>query len=147
MPSANSMEASPQTLKGAFNFSPRGVCSFFARRQRARKAIEALYAAATAQAKNPEFFKRLGLPDNPNGRFDALVLRLYAIFRLFREEGKIGKRASRRLANIFADDMERCLREIGIGDLGVPRRVRDALSAFYGRLAAYDRGFAALEEG
>jgi cytochrome b pre-mRNA-processing protein 3 len=103
--------------------------------------IEAIYGMIVTQAREPSFYRDLGVPDTVNGRFDVLVLHLWIVLRRFRTAGS-GVIVSQALFDRFCEDMDANLREMGIGDLAVPRRMRSFGEAFYGRSAAYDLAFA-----
>jgi cytochrome b pre-mRNA-processing protein 3 len=108
-----------------------------------RGTIEAIYGMIVTQAREPLFYRDLGVPDTVNGRFDLLVLHLWMVLRRLRfiEDG--GASASQALFDHFCDDMDANLREMGVGDLAVPKRMQAFGEAFYGRAAAYDQALAA----
>jgi cytochrome b pre-mRNA-processing protein 3 len=112
-------------------------------RARARGTIEAIYGTIVTQAREPSFYRDLGVPDTVNGRFDLLVLHLWMVLRRFRSEEGFAD-LSQALFDHFCDDMDANLREMGVGDLAVPKRMQAFGEAFYGRVAAYDLG---LEQG
>ncbi len=102
-----------------------------------RGTIEAIYGMIVTQAREPLFYRDLGVPDTVNGRFDLLVLHLWMVLRRLRPiEG--GTALSQALFDRFCDDMDANLREMGVGDLTVPKRMQAFGEAFYGRVAAYD---------
>ncbi|HET6838586.1 MAG TPA: ubiquinol-cytochrome C chaperone family protein [Bradyrhizobium sp.] len=106
-----------------------------------RGTIEAMYGMIVTQAREPLFYRDLGVPDTVNGRFDLLVLHLWMVLRRLKSiEGGLAQ----ALFDRFCDDMDDNLREMGVGDLTVPKRMRAFGEAFYGRAAAYD---IALAEG
>ena len=108
-----------------------------------RGTIEAIYGMIVTQAREPLFYRDLGVPDTVNGRFDLLVLHLWMVLRRVSSiEG--GVALSQQLFDRFCDDMDANLREMGVGDLIVPKRMQAFGEAFYGRVAAYD---IALAEG
>jgi cytochrome b pre-mRNA-processing protein 3 len=99
---------------------------------------ERLYQAIVAQARTPEFYARLGVPDTVDGRFDMIALHLFLVLRRLKAEGEGGRDLAQALCDRFFDDLDRSLREMGAGDLGVGRRVKAMAKAFYGRVAAYE---------
>jgi cytochrome b pre-mRNA-processing protein 3 len=110
-----------------------------------RGTIEAIYGMIVTQAREPLFYRDLGVPDTVNGRFDLLVLHLWMLLgRLKSLRG--GAELSQALFDRFCDDMDDNLREMGVGDLTVPKRMRAFGEAFYGRAAAYDLALTAGEE-
>jgi len=105
--------------------------------------IEAIYGMIVTQAREPLFYRDLHVPDTVNGRFDLVVLHLWMVLRRLKAiEG--ASAFSQRLFDHFCDDMDANLREMGVGDLTVPKRMQAFGEAFYGRAAAYDL---ALTEG
>ena len=107
-----------------------------------RDAAEALYAATCAQARRPEPFSELGVPDSLDGRFDALCMHMFLVVRRLSREGDRGAGLAHGLYDSMFADMDRTLREMGVGDLGVGKRVKEMVTAFYGRVDAYQNGLA-----
>jgi cytochrome b pre-mRNA-processing protein 3 len=100
---------------------------------------ERVYAAIVAQARQPALFRDLGVPDSVDGRFDSLVLHLFVVLRRLKSDPDPAASAlSQALCDRLIDDMDRNLREMGVSDLGVGRRVRQMAEGFYGRVKAYD---------
>jgi cytochrome b pre-mRNA-processing protein 3 len=110
------------------------------KRRATSDAARALYSRAVEQARNPIFYARFGVPDSLDGRFDMVTLHVYLILRRLRDEGKRAERLAQRLFDLMFDDMDMSLRELGVGDLGVGRRVKAMAKALYGRIGAYDAG-------
>jgi cytochrome b pre-mRNA-processing protein 3 len=110
-----------------------------------RGTIEAIYGMIVTQAREPFFYRDLGVPDTVNGRFDLLVLHLWVVLRRLKSiEGGMG--LAQALFDRFCDDMDDNLREMGVGDLTVPKRMQAFGEAFYGRTAAYDLAVSAGPE-
>jgi cytochrome b pre-mRNA-processing protein 3 len=110
-----------------------------------RDTIEVIYGMIVTQAREPTFYRDLGVPDTVNGRFDLLVLHLWMVLRRLRSVGDAAK-VSQALFDRFCSDMDANLREMGVGDLAVPKRMRAFGEAFYGRSAAYDAALASGRE-
>ena len=102
-----------------------------------RGTIETIYGMIVTQAREPLFYRAFGVPDTVNGRFDLLLLHLWLVlWRLKSAEDGAG--LSQALFDHFCNDMDDNLREMGVGDLTVPKRMQAFGEAFYGRTAAYD---------
>jgi cytochrome b pre-mRNA-processing protein 3 len=106
------------------------------RRSSRQDTISALYGTIVAQARLPCFYREYGVPDTVNGRFDLLVLHLAIVLDRL-EEGSELRAMGQALFDRFCEDMDDNLREIGIGDLSVPREMQRIGEAFYGRAQAY----------
>jgi len=106
----------------------------------ARRAATSLYAAAVGRARAPVFYTDLAVPDTVDGRFDMISIHVFLLLRRLKGGGADAAQVSQALYDVMFDDMDRALREMGAGDLGVGRRVRTMAQAFSGRLAAYDSG-------
>ena len=102
-----------------------------------RGTIEAIYGMIVTQAREPLFYRALGVPDTVNGRFDLLLLHLWLVLRRLKSVAG-GAGLSQALFDHFCNDMDDNLREMGVGDLTVPKRMQAFGEAFYGRTAAYD---------
>jgi cytochrome b pre-mRNA-processing protein 3 len=104
------------------------------------KAPRALYAAAVAQARRPEFYRDLQVPDTLDGRFELIALHVYLLLRRVRRDHTRFERLGQNLFDTMFADMDGSLREMGAGDLGVGPKVKKMAQNFYGRIAAYDAG-------
>lgn len=111
-----------------------------------RHAARKLYLGVVAQARDPVFYAGMGVPDTVDGRFDMIALHAWLVMRRLKRESGAAARVSQALFDILFDDMDRSLRELGAGDLGVGRRVKTMAKAFYGRLSAYDEGLAGNDD-
>jgi cytochrome b pre-mRNA-processing protein 3 len=100
-----------------------------------------------AQARAPAFYQAYAVPDTVNGRLEMVML--HAVLVLLRLEGEAAplRALGQELFDRFCRDMDDSMREMGVGDLAVPRRMRRIGSAFYGRLAAYRAALAAPGDG
>jgi len=107
-----------------------------------RRTIEPIYGMIVAQTREPLFYRHLNVPDTVDGRFDLLILHLWLVLRRLRG---VGSELSQALFDRFCDDMDDNLREMGVGDLAVPRRMQAFGEAFYGRTAAYDLAWSESE--
>jgi cytochrome b pre-mRNA-processing protein 3 len=111
------------------------------RRDPRAATIAALYGVIVAQARNPAFYLGFGVPDTTEGRFDMIVLHLALFCR------RLGREAapsfSQGVFDMFCRDMDHNLREMGVGDLSVPKKMQKLAEAFYGRIETYDRALAA----
>ena len=102
-----------------------------------RGTIETIYGMIVTQAREPLFYRDLAVPDTVNGRFDLLLMHLWLVLRRLRAV-EAGSDLSQALFDHFCTDMDDNLREMGVGDQTVPKRMKVFGEAFYGRTAAYD---------
>ncbi len=98
----------------------------FRRDSEARSIASALYGAIVAQARNPVLYAELGVPDTVDGRFEMVVLHTIVFLDRLQREGEAGKAIGQRIFDLHCTDMDQSLRELGIGDLGVPKRMKAA---------------------
>jgi cytochrome b pre-mRNA-processing protein 3 len=114
------------------------------RRPKPIAIFASLYGTIVAQARSRTFYLDYGVPDTVAGRLEMIILHLV----LFLERLKGGPAASQELGqkvfDQFCRDMDDNLREMGVGDLAVPREMRRVGEMFYGRAKAYAE---ALGEG
>ncbi|MGH6771417.1 MAG: ubiquinol-cytochrome C chaperone family protein [Xanthobacteraceae bacterium] len=112
------------------------------RRTPRESTIACLYGAIVAQARRPAFYRSYCVPDTVNGRFEMIVL--HAVLVLGRLDA--GDAADRQLGqavfDLFCSDMDASMREMGVADIAVPRKMRAIGEAFYGRKRAYEAALA-----
>lgn len=105
---------------------------------------EALYAAIVAAARQEKFYAEWAVPDTLDGRFDVLVVHMFLTLDRLRAFGAQSERLRQTLTDHFFAQMDAALREVGVGDLSVGKKVRKMAEAFFGRVSAYSQG---LEQG
>ena len=108
----------------------------FFRRTRDDPSIASLYGTIVAQARAEALYQRFGVPDTVNGRLEMVLLHVVLLLRRLNEEPD-GAPCGQAVFDLFCQDMDDNLREMGVGDLAVPREMQRIGEAFYGRQAAY----------
>jgi cytochrome b pre-mRNA-processing protein 3 len=107
----------------------------------------ALYLKIVAQARQPEFYRGCGVPDTVDGRFDLVALHAFLVLHRLKQDHSRTKDLAQALFDTMFLDMDQSLRELGAGDLGVGRRVKQMVQGLYGRIAAYQEGLDGPAEG
>jgi len=122
-------------------------------RTRPRERLgQSLYEAAVRQAREPGFYTRLGIADRIDARFELYTLHVLLLVMRLGEEGERGAEAGQDLFNTYVSALDHALRELGVGDVSVGKKMRKLGEALYGRMKAYetplrDGDAAALSEG
>lgn len=111
-------------------------------RAQSRETIERLYSAIVAQSRRAEFYTDFAVPDTIEGRFEMVVLHTALLCHRLKDGTEAERALSQEVFDTFAADMDRTLREIGVGDLSVPKKMKKIGAAFYGRATAYDAALA-----
>ncbi len=105
-----------------------------------------LYHSLVTQARCPAFYEAGGVPDTVDGRFDMITLHAFLVLRRLKGESGPADALAQSLFDHMFSDMDQALREMGVGDLMVGKRVKEMARAFYGRVEAYDKGLHADED-
>ncbi|MAW80561.1 MAG: ubiquinol-cytochrome C reductase [Parvularcula sp.] len=103
----------------------------------ALEAGRALYAASVEQARTPALYASLGAPDTVEGRFEMVALHVWLVMRRLKGDER-AKKVSQCLFDAMFQNMDDSLRELGVGDLQVGKKVRKLAENFYGRIGAYE---------
>jgi cytochrome b pre-mRNA-processing protein 3 len=103
----------------------------------------ALYAAAVDAAREPAFYTALGVPDSLDGRFDLIGAHVFLLIDRLRAEPEPGPAVAQAVFDAMFADMDFNLREMGVGDMTVGKRVKQMWEAFNGRAKAYEAALAA----
>ena len=107
------------------------------RKARLRRTGRQLYESIVAQARAELFYRDLGVADTIEGHFELIVLHMVLVLRRLKGEGDLGQRVGQIVMEHLIADMDDALRQIGIGDMGVPRRVQRAAAALEERSRDY----------
>lgn len=122
----------------------RALFSFFSRgRDRSRHGAW-IYSALVEQARRPQFYESFGVPDTIDGRFDLIVLHAGLYLPRLKSIPVDGKGLAQATFDQMLANLDQNLRELGAGDMSVPKKMQNMVAAFYGRATAYD---AALKDG
>jgi cytochrome b pre-mRNA-processing protein 3 len=105
----------------------------------------ALYREAVALARSPWFYRELGVPDTLDGRFDLIALHVFLLVHRLQDASPPGPSLAQGIFDAMFHDMENNLREIGVSDLSVGRRVRAMWEAFHGRSQVYAAAIGAVD--
>ncbi len=109
------------------------------RKDQEHEAALELYGDIIVQSRHPIFYADLAVPDTPEGRFDMITLHTFMVLRRLKDEPEITARFAQKLFDVMFQNMDHSLREMGVGDLSVGKKVRGLAEAFYGRVGAYNK--------
>ena len=111
--------------------------NLFRSRPRKRNG-EALYELAVRQAREPGFYTRLGVSDRIDARFELYTLHVLLLIMRLRDEGERGAEAAQGLFDVYVSALDHALRELGVGDISVGKKMRKLGEAMYGRMTAWE---------
>jgi cytochrome b pre-mRNA-processing protein 3 len=97
-----------------------------------------LYGAIVAQARLAAFYQDFAVPDTLEGRFLVLSLHLFALLHRLKQEASRARGLAQALTDRFNADMETVLRELGVGDLSIPKKMRGLAASSAALLQAYE---------
>ncbi|WP_245620139.1 ubiquinol-cytochrome C chaperone family protein [Phenylobacterium immobile] len=117
-------------------FRPRGAV----------RAGRALYSAAVDQARTPALYQDLATPDTAEGRFEIYSLHVVLLLDRLRGHGPAASDVSQTLFDTYVTSLDHALREMGVGDLSVGKKMRKLGEAFFGRAKSYEAAFAAFPQ-
>lgn len=108
-------------------------------RTRPRERLgEPLYDLAVRQARTPAFYTTLGVADRIDARFELYTLHVLLLVMRLRDEGERGAEAAQALFDTYVSALDHALRELGVGDISVGKKMRKLGEAMYGRMTAYE---------
>lgn len=98
---------------------------------------EQLYAAIVAQARQPVFYRELGVADTISGRFELVSMHMFIVLDRLSGKGGLDDEVAQKLVDVMFLDMDDVARETGIGDMGVGPRIKKLARSFRSRLEYY----------
>ncbi len=122
------------------------IFPLFRRGARPPDTISTLYGMIVAQARLPCLYRDYAVADTVNGRFDLIVLHMAMVLDRLAQDPAL-QSLGQGVFDRFCQDMDHNLREMGVGDLKVPKEMRRMGEAFYGRARAYRAAWAATDDG
>lgn len=113
------------------------IFGLFRKRNNNRAIVDRQYATLTEAARRPYFYTDLDVPDTVMGRFEMLSVVMILFFRRTRTSETSGQEIAQEIVDFFFQDIDHSIRELGIGDTSVPKRMKKLAGMFYGRLETY----------
>jgi len=113
------------------------IFGLFKKKNRNQAIVDRQYAALTSAARVPFFYSDLDVPDTVMGRFEMLSVVMILFFRRTAKSGASGQELAQEIVDAFFQDIDHSIRELGIGDQSVPKRMQKLAGMFYGRVEAY----------
>lgn len=120
------------------------IAGLFRRADRRRRTIRALHQRIGEAARRPGLYDTFGVPDTVEGRFEALSLHVILVLRRLGQLPPPAADVAQDLVDSVFMQLDASLRELGIGDMGIPKRIKKLGASFYARAGAYG---AALDAG
>ena len=114
-------------------------------RRAERRAAHLLYGDLVSHARSERFYRELGVPDTPEGRFEIIGLHAALLMRRLKGEDGASRALGQELFDLMFADVDASLRELGVGDLSVGKQVKRLVGQFYARLAGLERALGATE--
>lgn len=105
-----------------------------------------LYAAAVAQARQAAFYEDLAAPDTVEGRFELYSLHVFLLLDRLRRQGERAADTAQALFDTYVSALDDALREMGVGDIVIGKKMRKLGEAFYGRIKSYESAFEAMPD-
>lgn len=122
-----------------------GVADYLRRQSRPSRVASKIYGLIVTASRQPELYERGRIADTPDGRFESIALHTVLILDRLLADGKDGAVLARALVEAVISDFDDQLREMGVSDMAVPKRVKKAAAALHDRLVAYRPGLTAAD--
>ncbi len=119
------------------------ILQWYRDRKVRKEAAARLYEMVAVQSRSPVFYERLGVADTIDGRYDLLMLHIFLIMDRLNMLGPEAVKLSQDVFDKTFRTVELHLREMGIGDLGIPKHIKKMMKAFNGRAHSYHEALAA----
>lgn len=102
-----------------------------------RRIVDGLFEQIVAAARQPALYADWGMPDTPLGRYESLGLHMILFLHRTRDAGNDVDALAHDVLDEFFKDIDHSIRELGVGDAGVPKRMKKLARMFYGRMGPY----------
>lgn len=122
------------------------IFSLFRKKNNNQAIVEQQYAALTNGARQPFFYSDLGVPDSVMGRLEMISAILIVYFRRTSKASVGVQQISQEIVDAFFQDVDHSIRELGVGDLSVPKRMKKLAGRFYGRMESYSEALNAKDK-
>lgn len=122
------------------------IWSLLKRKKSNQVLVTRQYEAITAAARSPVFYEEMDAPDTVIGRFEMITIHLVLYLRRTSASGPAVQGLAQEVLEAFFEDVDHSIRELGIGDTGVPKRMKKFARMFYGRANSYGQALEAADQ-
>ena len=112
----------------------------------AQAAGRTLYSQTVTQSRTPGLYADLGAPDTVEGRFELYSLHVYLLLERLKGQGDQAGETAQALFDTYLSALDHSLREMGVGDTSVGKKMRKLGEAFYGRVGSLEDALSALPD-
>ena len=113
------------------------ILAHFNRKRKNREIVDTLYRQLTALARQSAFYADMNVPDTVMGRFEMMTVVMVLFLRRTHKRGPVLTDLAQAVVDSFFEDMDHSIRELGVGDVSVPKRMKKLARMFYGRAKSY----------
>jgi len=113
------------------------ILAHFNRKRKNREIVDTLYRQLTNIARQTAFYADMSVPDTVMGRFEMMTLVMVLFLRRTHKRGPAQTDLAQAVVDTFFEDMDHSIRELGVGDISVPKRMKKLARMFYGRAKSY----------
>lgn len=124
---------------------PSTILNWILNRARGKRSAHEFYGSIVAAARNPALYSSLGVPDTLEGRFEMLTVHMFVFLERLGQAGENNGKTKQELVDLFFADMDVTTRQAGVGDMAVPKRMRELARVFAERMDTYRTAFAATD--
>jgi cytochrome b pre-mRNA-processing protein 3 len=111
--------------------------TWLTKRAHSKRTARQLYGTVVTQAREPGFYRDMGVADTPEGRYELIALHLVLLLERLGAADVGDEELRREIVETFVTDMDDAMREMGVGDVNVPKKVKKAAGGVYARAGAY----------
>ena len=122
-----------------------GILNWIAKRKQRKRNAHNLYGSIVALSRSPVLYSDLCVPDTLEGRFELLVLHVFVFLDRLRSAGVETRPLAQEVVDLFFKDMDTTSREVGVGDMVVPKKMRKLAVVFGERMAEYTTAISTSE--
>lgn len=121
------------------------IFNLFKKKNSNRAIVDRQYATLTSAARVPFFYSDMAVPDTVMGRLEMLSLVMILFFRRTSRSDRSGQELAQEIIDAFFQDIDHSIRELGVGDQSVPKRMKKLAGMFYGRAQTYGEALQAQD--
>jgi len=113
------------------------MLSWFRNRRRRKATAQNFYGSIVAQARQADFCAKLHVPDSLEGRFELLVIHVFLVTNALQRAGREYGELTKNLVGLFITDVDATMRELGVSDMRVSKKMHALTDVFYSRMHVY----------
>ncbi len=113
------------------------MLNWLSRRAKRKRNAHDIYGSIVTLSRSPALYTELAVPDTLEARFEVLMLHVFLFVGRIQNDEEDARPLAQEVVDLFFADLDTTSRELGVGDMVVPKKMRNLAGVYHERMTQY----------